>query len=381
MAMCLVAMFGQVSQVRRQKDVGIKLYMRVGGKYVGNLKPGKSLSAFDQVRNLQRQAFLLCGHPTRTLEDILLYVHNVQVGPPGLAYLDDLDEEASLQVQSLLHGCTSLEMMYDESDEYAKQQVSKARISVSVCSEVVIIALTGFGFGFKGLNLPKELGYVAKLRKKHWWIYYLGSQNIRVDFSVFGMKYGRSKSGSMYPLDIDNLDLYHVTPTNYMHCNVKRLKVTSNGINCKVYAELDQLEYLRLTDVQCLNDIYNQADNQAGNQAGNHAQVTYVERNFKALAGLPNLQIVCLISDLVTRRSASELLEAMALMPHVTWLDRRDSTGIGNLRVTLQNMQLGHAAPKRVCALTCIARALLAVGCVVAGFAAVVIALGELGII
>jgi hypothetical protein len=377
-------MFGQVSQVRQQQDAGIKLYMRVGGKYVGNLKPGKSLSAFDQVRELQRQAFLLCGHPTRTLEDILLYVHNVQVGPPGLAYLDDLDEEASLQVQSLLHGCTSLEMMYDESDEYAKQQVSKARIHVSVCLEVVTIAFTGFDFGFKSLTLPKELGYVAKLGKKRWSMYYLGSQNIQIDFSVFGMRYGRSKSGSMYPLDIEDLDLFNVTPTNYMHCNVKSLQVTSNSINCKVYAELDQLEYLRLTDA-CLIDIYNQAGNQADNQADNRGgtQVTYVERNFKALADLPNLKLVCLSSGLVTRRSASELLEAMSLMPHVKWLDG-SKPGIVNLRVTLQSMQLGHAAPKRVkrvCALTCIARALLAVGFVVAGFAAVVIALGELGII
>lgn len=53
----------------------IELVSRLFGNVVGFLDaPDKSLTAFRQVRNLQRQVCLLCPHATRTHEDIVLLV-------------------------------------------------------------------------------------------------------------------------------------------------------------------------------------------------------------------------------------------------------------------------------------------------------------------
>jgi hypothetical protein len=339
--------FGQVELHARN----IELFSRFSGTFVGKLKkPDKSLSAFDQVRELQRQAFLLCGHPTRSLEDIVLYVHNVQVGPPNMPYLEDLGEEASLQVQSLLHGCTSLEMMYDESDEHAKQQVSNARISVGFFPEFVSIMIPSMSVVS---GLPRELGYIAKQGHTQWSMYYMGVGSLQVDFTVFGMKYKQSKSGSL-SCHVELLKLSKVIPTNYMHYNVKSLSVEVWYVDCKVFADLDQLEVLKLSEIAHL------ANHQANTQG------TYIAHNFKALAGLPNLKHVHLNVNLVTLQSASELLDAMALMPHVTW---SDNSYLGDVRVTLRNMQRDNAVP------TYVRLVRNALGCVVVGVVVVVVGL------
>lgn len=112
MATCLIACFGQV--VARQD--GIQVFSRLGGKYIGIIKvPNKELSAFKKIRFLQEQVARICPHPMRRPHTHLcLYVGQKRIGPPDLTYLDDLNEDASLQVQHLLEGCTRLEMMWDE---------------------------------------------------------------------------------------------------------------------------------------------------------------------------------------------------------------------------------------------------------------------------
>lgn len=138
MATCLMVWFGQVVQ-----QDGIHVFSRLGGKYLGNFKlPSKSLSAFQKVRFLQQQAARLCPHPTRTCEDILLYANQTQVGPPNMAYLDDLNEEANLQVQQLLDRSTRLEMMWDEDDVYAKCKVEQAGIRVTDFGDFLKLSLT-----------------------------------------------------------------------------------------------------------------------------------------------------------------------------------------------------------------------------------------------
>ena len=77
--------------------------------------PDKSLAAFRQVRNLQRQVCLLCPHAKRTHEDIVLFVDQVPVGPPNMAYAEDLNEVQSFEVLSLLKDLKSMQFMWDES--------------------------------------------------------------------------------------------------------------------------------------------------------------------------------------------------------------------------------------------------------------------------
>jgi hypothetical protein len=116
MATCLIACFGQI--VAQQH--GIQVFSRIGGKYLGIVKvPNKLLSAFKKVRFLQEQVARLCPHPTRRPHaHLLLYVGQKRIGPPDLPILDDLNEDASLQVQHRLEGCTRLEMLWDEQRLY-----------------------------------------------------------------------------------------------------------------------------------------------------------------------------------------------------------------------------------------------------------------------
>ena len=266
MATCLMACFGQVVVARQDN---IKVFSRLGGNYLGDIKvPSKTLSAFKQVRYLQQQAVRLCPHPKRTCEDLLLYVGQEQVGPPGMAYMDDLDEDTALQVQTLLKGCTRLEMMWDEDDAYAKSKVKEAGINVKDFGCCLDIELNG-------TDLPKELGYLGKKGKSRWHITTHTGTDICVDFSVFKMRYAISSSGFIHPPEVESLSLYNITPTNYMHCNVKNLWVKALDIDCKVFENLEQTETLHLSGLR-------------------HTRITHVVRNFQELAKLPNLKTLYL---------------------------------------------------------------------------------------
>jgi hypothetical protein len=300
MAFCLNACFNQV--VRHD---GIQVFSRLGGKYLGNIDMcNTTLSAFQKVRFLQQQASSLCPHPKRTCEDLLLYVGQEQVGPPGMAYMDDLNEEASLQVQTLLKRCTRLEMMWDEDDAYAKSKVEQAGIRVEEFGCFLDIGLNGTDF-------PKELGYLGKKGNSRWHITrHTGA--IRVDFSVFKMRNAISSSGFIHPLEVKFLSLYNITPTNYMHCNVKHLCVIALDIDCNNFAGLDQLETL------CLDGCH-------------------VVRNLKALAELPKLKDIILDFESMTLQGASEALDAMECMPNVV-VKHRVGDRFCDARNTLPNI-------------------------------------------
>ena len=277
-------------QPRNEDTNTIKLFMRLSGKYLGNLHVPKSLSVFQQVRFLQLQAAGLCPHPKRTCEDLLLYVGRTQVGPPDMAYLDDLDEEASLQVQALLKGCAHLEMMWDEDDVYAKSKVEQAGIRVEQVGADLAIHLNG-------TELPKELRYLGKQLGALPGIMFVSVANTRVDFSAFKMRYARSVTESKFLLDVECLALYNTAPTNYIHCNVKTLVVAVPCVDCKNFVGLDQLETLKLD--------------------GSHLSPLCVVSNLNALAELPKLKNIMLNFEFMTQQSLSKVLDAIVCIPNI----------------------------------------------------------------
>jgi hypothetical protein len=229
MAACLSIWFGHVPC----QEKGIKLFLKLGGKFVGNLDlPSKSLSPFQQVRDLQRQASRLCPHTTRSYEDIVLFVQNVRVGPPGMAYSDDLDEEASLQVQSLLHGCTSLAMMYDESDEYARNVLKQFYVWVDPGFDRASI-------GTRDVSAPKEVAYLAKRGVTHWsFMNWYVPLHPRVHHDVAFLSKHR----------VQSLAFYVARPTNWRDCNFNQLVVCDTSIDCQTFQRLDAVKDLTLND-------------------------------------------------------------------------------------------------------------------------------------
>jgi hypothetical protein len=138
----------------------IELVSRLNGKVVGYLDaPDKSLSAFQQVRDVQRQASRLCPHTTRSYEDIVLYVGQVQVGPPNMAYEDDLDFVQRLKVLRLLEDLKSIQFMCDEDDMYATRVAKIFGCSVrrhQAWDEVVVTLRHG------SYTVPNECACFAK---------------------------------------------------------------------------------------------------------------------------------------------------------------------------------------------------------------------------
>ena len=208
LATCLQAC-GIISIAKSRNKIA--LVSRLGGVQLGFLDlPDKSLSAFKQVRRLQQQASLLCPHPTRTFEDVLLFVGLLPVGPPDLAYLDDFDEQQSSQVERLLYECTFLNMMWDESDSYAKDVVDKANgLYCYVGTNKVLIK---FGHG----GVPREVAYLAKSNVTDWHFESYCYSTQTIDLSFLGK------------LRLERLVLDGVKPTTWEFCNTKSLKVDTS---------------------------------------------------------------------------------------------------------------------------------------------------------
>jgi hypothetical protein len=103
MAFCLMVVFGYMRKTQRKR---IKLYNKLGGQFVGYLTvPDKSLSLWQQVVDLKKQAAKLCPDNPQSYVDILLYVGNTQL------YIWFSDFE---QVKAIQHA-TTMQMMWDQS--------------------------------------------------------------------------------------------------------------------------------------------------------------------------------------------------------------------------------------------------------------------------
>jgi len=180
----------------------------------------------------------------------VLFAHNVRVGPPGMPYLDDLDEEASLQVQILLRGCTSLEMMYDESDEYARNVLKQANVWVERYEDNKVAVVS------EKVGVPREVAYLATHGVTHWlfmskmpvypnlaflrkyrvtnWLFNWLNPRVRHDLS-FLRKHR-----------VESLGLCVAKPTDWRDCNFNHLVVWDTSIDCQAFPRLDAVEALKL---------------------------------------------------------------------------------------------------------------------------------------
>ena len=224
----------------------IELVSRLCGKVVGFLDlPDKSLTAFQQVRDLQRQASRLCPHTTRTHEDILLFVGQVQVGPPNIAYVDDLDKVQSLEVLNLLKetkSTKSIQFMWDEGDTYAKSVVStiiggwSRRAVLPAWDDITI-------YSSVIPKIPHEFAYFSKHVPIGWTFY--------TSYSYFtSADVGFLKRVATIPF----ICLDGVYPTEWSDVNAQRLVVRCKYCDCSNLAQLDKVTHLEL---DCFGGVSN----------------------------------------------------------------------------------------------------------------------------
>jgi hypothetical protein len=238
----------------------IELVSRLCSKVMGFLVvPDKSLTAFQQVRNLQQQVSLLCPHATRTHEDILLFVGQVQVGPPNMAYVDDLDVLQSFEVLSFLKetkSTKSIQFMWDEDDTYAKSVVS----NVGDCTRSAVLPawndITIYCSVLR--NIPHEFAYFSKQVPIEWTFYTSYASFTSTDV-------GFLKRVATIPF----ICLDGVYPTEWSDVNAQRLVVCCKHCDCSNLVQLDKVTHLQL-------DCY--------------ASVS----NLRSLERLVNLESICL---------------------------------------------------------------------------------------
>jgi hypothetical protein len=111
MAFCLMVVFGykQPKSLRKR----IKLYTKLGGKFVGYLKvPDKSLSLVEQCWDLQKQAAKLWPSDKSYL-DVLLYVGNTLITKSNIKLLDIIQNGTPLQMMWDACYTRSMELDYN----------------------------------------------------------------------------------------------------------------------------------------------------------------------------------------------------------------------------------------------------------------------------
>ena len=288
MATCLMACFGQVRQD------GIKVFSKLGGQYLGDIHVANtSMNALQQVRFLQQQAARLCPHPTRSCKDLLLYVDQQQVGPPGMPYVTEFSPEERLDVEQALSSMKTIktiQVMWDESDEHAIRVITATThvLKLPLVPERACLTLCA--------PVPNEITYLAR-RLAQQGIKHL---DVRRGFDspyLQDLKF-------LHNLNLKVLVLFDIKPTNWVDCNVKALRVLSKQFDFtfNTFDGLDKVEELSLLDLDLSDD----------NTPVKHY-------TFGALRGCSNLKKLR-IKGYLTPEATKQLVETLTVMPNVKTL-------------------------------------------------------------
>lgn len=144
------------SQVLATK-VCFQAFSKLGGNRLGqiNLHKVSKTNLVTTIKDLQRQASLLWGHPKRTSNYMKLVLDNIAL--PSLTYRDDMTEEDKRKalrcLQSATHG-SKLELSWDEDDSQALRVLNKLLVYGYTHENIITLKL---------LTSTPELGALAYL--------------------------------------------------------------------------------------------------------------------------------------------------------------------------------------------------------------------------
>ena len=108
----------------------LRLFAKLGGKFLGYLHVDSKLRTFEKLLDLQLQASKLMKHPTRFARDILFWQDANILTDVKFVCLDRMDEHESKHAEQLLERATqsALSMMYNEDDSWAQSCCTEARL-------------------------------------------------------------------------------------------------------------------------------------------------------------------------------------------------------------------------------------------------------------
>jgi hypothetical protein len=226
----------------------------LGGKYVGKLRLCTSTSAYQVLRDIQKQASKLVPHAWRDYEDTMVWCDNHCLIPSGFAYKNDLTQEEAEQVWSVLGKVQRFEIMWDDNDEHARSVLASKRIEHFVFNEEnedECVFYFRQAWQDKPCLLPIEALFVNKTCNK-------GSKPKRFVLSSQSERMRLVDLQALEHLGADELRLHGVEPTSWHACrNIKSLSYVGRRSHVPSgVATLQALESLELYEIVSLPDDF-----------------------------------------------------------------------------------------------------------------------------
>ena len=148
-----------------QQDKLVKVYSKLGGQLVGRISISKSLSMFDVVQDLCRQASRLMPHESLSARNLAIWVGSLRLTPPGFEFKESFTKQEEQEVSDLIDKARRgkrVDMMWDDNYEHACQVLRDHDITWRTFEEG---RCTGFiaELGTRNTEIPQEV--VACVRR------------------------------------------------------------------------------------------------------------------------------------------------------------------------------------------------------------------------
>ena len=107
-----------------KQDKLVKVYSKLGGQLVGRISISKSLSVFDVLQDLCRQASQLMPHESLSARNLAIWVGSLRLTPPGFEFKESFTKQEEQEVSDLIDNARQVkrvEVAWDDNYDYACQ--------------------------------------------------------------------------------------------------------------------------------------------------------------------------------------------------------------------------------------------------------------------
>ena len=148
-----------------KQDKLVRVYSKLGGQLVGRISISKSLSMFDVVQDLCRQASLLMPHESLSVRNVALWVGSLRLTPLGFEFKTSFTKQEEQVVSDLLNkarGGQRVDIMWDDGYEHACQVFRDH--DITWCTNALALGCLDAHIGDSNTAIPPE---AAALLRRH----------------------------------------------------------------------------------------------------------------------------------------------------------------------------------------------------------------------
>lgn len=138
-----------------KQDKLVQVYSKLGGQLVGRISISKSLSMFDVVQDLCRQASQLMPHESLSARNLAIWVGSLRLTPHGFEFKTGLAKKEDCKVRDLIGNVRQVkrvEVAWDDNYDYACQVLKDHDITWPDMEEDFTVTL-----GALNQSIPTEI--------------------------------------------------------------------------------------------------------------------------------------------------------------------------------------------------------------------------------